>query len=190
MAEQFNIDAKLIIAGVEVKGDLNAGKLKFDIDTSAFKKLATDAADAASKAKRQISKLKVDVDRSALKKLATDATDAAIKAKRQISGLKVDNFKVKLDPPSLRRMQQQMRDAIQGVIGRINAPRVIKGAPGEIASAAQRGREVTGQKRGPSGRFGAAIGSIEPQPAPSSAPHRGRCAEPPKQAPCQRRPPR
>ncbi len=131
MAEQFNIDAKLVIAGVQVKGDLNAGKLKFDIDTSA------------------------------LKKLATDATDAAVKAKRAIAGLKVDNFKIKLDPPSLRKFQDQIRAAVSGVLNPKIKPTIMRGKAGDVAGIAQRARAIQAtQQRTPAGAAGGKGGQL------------------------------
>jgi len=51
LADQFNIEAKLKITGVDVKGDLDAGTLKFKVDTSALKKLVADAGVAAKKSR-------------------------------------------------------------------------------------------------------------------------------------------
>ena len=45
--EDFTIETKLKIAGVIATGNLDAGTLKFKVDTSALKKLVKDAAKAA-----------------------------------------------------------------------------------------------------------------------------------------------
>lgn len=75
MAEQFDIEAKLKITGVDVKGDLNAGKLKFDIDTSALKSMVEAAGKAAEKVKAKFDnikllKLKIEVNKNSLISIA------------------------------------------------------------------------------------------------------------------------
>lgn len=86
MAEQFSIDTKLRISGVEVKGDLDAGTLKFKVDTSALKKLVSDASRAAKQVKARFDRIK-------LKKI-----------------------KFEVSKTSLRTVENQIRRAVQNAV--------------------------------------------------------------------------
>lgn len=86
MADQFNIEAKLKITGVDVKGDLDAGTLKFKVDTSALKKLVSDAGEAAKK----------------------------VKAK--FDNIKLNKIKVSLNQNSLRSVESQIKNAVQNAV--------------------------------------------------------------------------
>ena len=86
MADKFDIEAKLKITGVDVKGDLNAGKLKFDVDTSALKKLVSEAAKSAKQ----------------------------VKAK--FDGIKLNKLKLEVNQNSLRTVEGQIRRAVQSAV--------------------------------------------------------------------------
>ena len=86
MADQFNIEAKLKITGVDVKGDLDAGTLKFKVDTSALKKLVSDAGVAAKK------------------------------VKARFDNIKLNKVKVELNKNSLRAAESQIRNAVQNAV--------------------------------------------------------------------------
>ena len=143
MSDQFNIDAKLVIAGVEVKGDLNAGKLKFDIDTSALKKLVQEAATAATK------------------------------VKTQIDGIKFDKIKVELNQNSLRTMQTQIRKTIQSAVKGVQLGNISagKGVTGKIArttratkatqEAVSSGKQQTSFRNPATGRFEKAAEALQ-----------------------------
>ncbi len=107
MADKFTIEAKLKITGVDVKGDLNAGTLKFKVDTSALQKLVSDAGIAAKKVKAKfdkikLNKLKIEVNKSSLKTIESQirraVQNAVKKTKLSIQtsvagGTKADPFK-------------------------------------------------------------------------------------------------
>tara|TARA_R110002126_G_C10490983_1_gene504868 strand:- start:106216 stop:112590 length:6375 start_codon:yes stop_codon:yes gene_type:complete len=86
LADQFNIEAKLKITGVDVKGDLDAGTLKFKVDTSALKKLVSDAGVAAKK------------------------------VKARFDNIKLNKVKVELNKNSLRAAESQIRNAVQNAV--------------------------------------------------------------------------
>jgi len=86
LADQFNIEAKLKITGVDVKGDLDAGTLKFKVDTSALKKLVSDAGIAAKK------------------------------VKARFDNIKLNKIKVELNKNSLRAAESQIRSAVQNAV--------------------------------------------------------------------------
>ena len=84
--DQFSIEAKLKITGVDVKGDLNAGTLKFKVDTSALKKLVSDAGEAAKR-------VKVKFD-----------------------NIKLNKLKIAVSKTSLRSVESQIRKAVQNAV--------------------------------------------------------------------------
>ena len=86
MADQFSIEAKLKITGVDVKGDLDAGTLKFKVDTSALKKLVSDAGEAAKKVKAKFDRIKLN------------------------------KIKVELNQNSVRSVESQIRNAVQNAV--------------------------------------------------------------------------
>jgi len=86
LADQFNIEAKLKITGVDVKGDLDAGTLKFKVDTSALKKLVADAGVAAKK------------------------------VKARFDNIKLNKIKLELNKNSLRAAESQIRNAVQNAV--------------------------------------------------------------------------
>jgi len=86
LSDKFDIEAKLKITGVEVKGDLDAGTLKFKVDTSALKKLVSDAGEAAKKVKAKFDKLKLN------------------------------KIKLEVNKTSLRTMESQIRNAVQNAV--------------------------------------------------------------------------
>ncbi len=107
MADQFSIEAKLKITGVDVKGDLNAGTLKFKVDTSALKKLVSDAGEAAKKVKARfdrikLNKLKIEVNKTSLRTVESQIRNAVQNAVKKTKlniqasvagGTKTDPFK-------------------------------------------------------------------------------------------------
>ena len=107
MADQFSIEAKLKITGVDVKGDLNAGTLKFKVDTSALKKLVSDAGEAAKRVKAKfdnikLKKLRIDINRNSLRsaeaQIRNAVQNAVQKTKLDLTtsvkgGTKTDPFK-------------------------------------------------------------------------------------------------
>ena len=107
MADKFSIEAKLLVTGVEVKGNLDLGTLKFKVDTSALKKLVQDAGNAAKKVKAKfdnikLNKLKIDVNKTSLRKvesqIRTAVQNAVKKTKLDLTanvtgGTKTDPFK-------------------------------------------------------------------------------------------------
>lgn len=107
MADQFNIEAKLKITGVDVKGDLDAGTLKFKVDTSALKKLVSDAGEAAKRVKAKfdrikLNKLKLEVNQNSIRTVETQIRNAVQNAVRKTKldiqtsvagGTKTDPFK-------------------------------------------------------------------------------------------------
>lgn len=90
MADQFDIEAKLKITGVDVKGDLDAGTLKFNVDTSALKKLVRDAGEAAKK------------------------------VKTKFDNIKLSKIKLEINQNSLRSAEAQIRKAIQNAVKKTN----------------------------------------------------------------------
>ena len=123
MADEFNIDAKLVIAGVEVKGDLNAGKLKFDIDTSALKKLVQDAGTAAQN------------------------------VKTKIDGVEFNKIKLELNQTSLRSMKSQIRKTIQDAVSEVKFGQVggavQKGAAGKLSRVSRGAAQIVQQTETP-----------------------------------------
>jgi len=89
-AQDFTIDTKLRIAGVIATGTLDAGTLKFKVDTSALKKLVKDAAKAAD----------------------------SVKAK--FDNIKLNKIKLEINQSSLRQMEAQIRGAIKNAVGKAN----------------------------------------------------------------------
>lgn len=105
-SQDFTIDAKLRIAGIETKGDLDAGTLKFKVDTSALKKLVSDAAKAAAKVKRQFDKIKIN------------------------------KIKIEINKNSLRAMESQIRRAIQNAVGKVKIQANVAGVAGAAGGVA------------------------------------------------------
>jgi len=152
MADKFSIEAKLLISGVDVKGDLNAGTLKFKIDTSALKKLVVDAAAAAKKVKAKfdnikLKKLKLEVNKSSLKSIeaqirkAVQSAVAKTKVSLQTSvagGTKTDPFKAQRQAAvkssqslmTLHQLTKQVNQGLRSLIRTMNSAR-----PGPAAAA-------------------------------------------------------
>ncbi len=107
----FSIEAKLKITGVDVKGDLNAGTLKFKVDTSALKKLVSDASEAAKRVKAKFDRIK-------LKKL-----------------------KIEVNKASLRTIESQIRKSVQNAVAKtkIKLQTSVGGGAKGGSSKAQRG---------------------------------------------------
>lgn len=87
--DDFTIETKLRIAGVEAKGDLDAGTLRFKVDTSSLDKLVRDAAKAAARVKRQFDKIKIN------------------------------KIKIDINKNSLRSIESQIRKAIQNAVQKV-----------------------------------------------------------------------
>ena len=87
--DDFTIETKLRIAGVEAKGDLDAGTLKFKVDTSSLDKLVRDAAKAAKRVKREFDKIKIN------------------------------KLKIEVNKNSLRSIESQIRKAIQSAVQKV-----------------------------------------------------------------------
>ena len=86
----FTVDTKLKVVGVDVKGDLDAGTLKFNVDTSA------------------------------LKKLVRDASDAAKRVKAKFDNIKLNKIKIEINKNSLRSAESQIRSAIQNAVKKVD----------------------------------------------------------------------
>lgn len=134
MADQFDIESKLKITGVEVKGNLDAGTLKFKVDTSALKKLVSDAGEAAKKVKTKLNniklnKLKLEVNQNSLRgvesKIRRAVQNAVQKTKLDIQtnvagGTKTDPFKAQRQAASksagsLQRMHELTKQVNSGL---------------------------------------------------------------------------
>lgn len=87
--DDITIEAKLKISGVEAVGKLDAGTLRFDVDTSALQKLVQDAARAAER------------------------------VKKRFDSLKLKKINVELNQNSLRSMESQIRQAVQNAVGKL-----------------------------------------------------------------------
>jgi TP901 family phage tail tape measure protein len=88
--EEFSIETKLKIAGVEATGNLDGGTLKFNVDTSAFKKLVTDA------------------------------TKTAAQVKKKLDSIKLNKIKIELNQNSLRTVESQIRKAITNAVKKVS----------------------------------------------------------------------
>ncbi len=99
--DDFTIETKLKIAGVEATGKLDAGTLRFDVDTSSLQKLVQDAGKAAQRVKSKFDKLQ-------LKKL-----------------------KVEVNQNSLRTIEAQIRKAINNAVGKVNLQAGTVGVKGD-----------------------------------------------------------
>jgi TP901 family phage tail tape measure protein len=86
--EDFTIETKLKIAGVVATGNLDAGTLKFKVDTSALKKLVRDAGKAAES------------------------------VKNKFDNLKLNKIKLEINQTSLRQIENQIRGAIKNAVGK------------------------------------------------------------------------
>jgi TP901 family phage tail tape measure protein len=86
-AQDFTIETKLKISGVEATGTLDAGTLKFKVDTSALKKLVSDAGKAADK------------------------------VRDRFNNIKLNKIKIELNQASLRQMEAQIRNSIKNAVG-------------------------------------------------------------------------
>ncbi len=132
--EDFTIETKLKIAGVVATGNLDAGTLKFKVDTSALKKLVKDAARAAESVKSKfdnikLSKIKLEINQSSLRQIESQIRgaikNAVGKAKVVIDtslgkGLQGDPFKAQRNAAdkaseSLKTMHQLTKDVNQGL---------------------------------------------------------------------------
>ncbi len=121
MVDDFTIEAKLKISGVVATGALDAGTLKFKVDTSALKQLVKDSAKAAAAVKAKfdnikINKLKIEINQNSLRQIETQIKNtiknAAGKANIVVAtslgkGLQGDPFKVQ------RQAAQKSADALK-----------------------------------------------------------------------------
>lgn len=171
MADQFSIEAKLKITGVDVKGDLNAGTLKFKVDTSALKKLVADAAIAAKKVKAKfdrikLNKLKIEVNKTSLRTVESQIRNAVQNAVKKTKldiqtsvagGTKTDPFKAQRvaagkSAQSLQTLHTLTKQVNSGLRSMIKT----------MSSAAQRG--PAGQPKGalpfPAGARTVSVGSL------------------------------
>lgn len=87
--DDFTIETKLKISGVEAVGKLDAGTLRFDVDTSALQKLVQDAARAAER------------------------------VKKRFDNIKLKKINVELNQNSLRSMESQIKQAVQNAVGKL-----------------------------------------------------------------------
>ncbi len=132
--EDFTIETKLKIAGVVATGNLDAGTLKFKVDTSALKKLVKDAAAAAASVKSKfdnikLNKIKLEINQASLRQIESQIRgairDAVGKAKVVIDtslgkGLQGDPFKSQRAAAakaaeSLKTMHELTKDVNQGL---------------------------------------------------------------------------
>jgi len=137
--EDFTIETKLKIAGVIATGNLDAGTLKFKVDTSALKKLVKDAAKAAESVKTKfdnikLNKIKLEINQASLRQIEAQIRgaikNAVGKAKIVIDtslgkGLQGDPFKAQRNAAdksaeSLRNMHQLTKDVNQGLRSLMN----------------------------------------------------------------------
>ncbi len=117
MADKFNIEAKLKITGVDIKGDLNAGTLKFKVDTSALKKLVSDAGEAAKRVKAKfdsikLKKLKVDINKTSLRNIASQIRKTIQQA---VSSVKIQPITVKVSPQGMAGQVTRATQASQSL---------------------------------------------------------------------------
>lgn len=138
-SEDFTIEAKLKIAGVVATGNLDAGTLKFKVDSSALKKLVKDAAKAASSIKEKfdrikLNKIKLEINQGSLRQIEAQIRgaikNAVGKAKVVIDtslgkGLQGDPFKAQRAAAtkaseSLKTMHELTKDVNQGLRSLIN----------------------------------------------------------------------
>lgn len=87
--DDFTIETKLKISGVEAVGKLDAGTLRFKVDTSALQKLVQDAAKAATR------------------------------VKKRFDNIKLNKINVELNQSSLRSAEAQIRKTLQNAVGKI-----------------------------------------------------------------------
>lgn len=187
MADKFSIEAKLKITGVDVKGDLNAGTLKFKVDTSALKKLVSDAGEAAKRVKAKfdrikLKKLKVEVNQTSLRTIESQirkSVQSAVsktKVKLQTSvggGTKGDPFKAqrqaaRLSAKSLASLNLATKQASQSLRSIVKAA----GSITQKGAGVQKGSLPlpAGARTVSVGAFGGGGGGGGGRPGPAASP--------------------
>ena len=159
MADQFSIEAKLKITGVDVKGDLNAGTLKFKVDTSALKKLVSDAGEAAKKVKAKfdrirLNKIKVELNKNSLRSAEAQIRNAVKNAVKKTrldiqanvaGGTKTDPFKAQRQAAgksarSLATLNDLTKQVNNGLRSLVRTMGSLKQGPGAGAGAVPKGK--------------------------------------------------
>ena len=188
MADQFNIEAKLKITGVDVKGDLDAGTLKFKVDTSALKKLVSDAGEAAKKVKAKfdnikLNKIKIVINKNSLRLVESQirraVENAVKKTKLQLQttvagGTKADPFKAQRQAASksaqsLRAMHNLTKQVNQGLRSLVRTMGSLKQGPAAGAAAKGKLPFPTGARTVNAGELGGGGGGRRP-PGPGVSP--------------------
>jgi len=150
--EEFTIETKLKIAGVEAKGDLDAGTLKFKVDTTALKKLVKDAKLAAQEVKATLSdislkKIEISINQNSLKSFKTQIRDAITASTGKV--------KLGVNLTSLKSFSSTIRQSVQVALESAIQNAFTKGAPTGGIGASAVGTAVAAAGPG-GGAFGAA----------------------------------
>ena len=170
---EVSIETKLKISGVEAVGNLDAGTLKFNVDTAAFKKLVADAGKAADQVKKKldaikIKKIPIELNQNSLRtiesqiKNAFKVTKISVQLNQNSLGTlqsqinRVVNLKklsIELNQNSLRSLESQIRKAVERGINKAN----IDGLKAKLGSAS------------PAGASNAAAQAVDDVPIPQGS---------------------